>query len=64
MSAVRNIGLASPPGAPVDAPHPDSAGELSYQAAHFNSPLQAAAKGGYVEIVELLLKYKPVVDRS
>ncbi|MES1263323.1 MAG: ankyrin repeat domain-containing protein [Peristeroidobacter soli] len=49
-------------GAPVDAPHPDSAGKLSLQAVDFNSPLQAAAEGGHVEIVELLLKHKPWVD--
>ncbi|MES1263547.1 MAG: ankyrin repeat domain-containing protein, partial [Peristeroidobacter soli] len=28
----------------------------------FNSPLQAAADGGHVEIVKLLLKHKPWVD--
>src|SRR5689334_13636643 len=49
-------------GAPVDAPRPDSAGQLSLQAVDFNSPLQAAADGGHVEIVELLLKHKPWVD--
>lgn len=27
-------------GAPVDAPHPDSAGQLSYHAVNYNSPLQ------------------------
>ena len=49
-------------GAPVNAPPPDSAGDLSYQAVNFNSPLQAAAEGGYVEIVERLLKHRPWVD--
>jgi ankyrin repeat protein len=49
-------------GAPVDAPPPDSAEGLSYQAAGFNSPLQVAAEGGHIEIVQELLKHKPWVD--
>ncbi|WP_162932102.1 ankyrin repeat domain-containing protein [Solimonas sp. K1W22B-7] len=49
-------------GAPVDAPHPDSAGDLSYQAVGFNSPLQAAAERGHVEIVQALLQHKPWID--
>jgi ankyrin repeat protein len=49
-------------GASVNAPPPDSAGNLSYHAALFNSPLQVAAEGGYVEIVELLLTRKPWLD--
>lgn len=49
-------------GAPVDAPDADSAGDLSFQAVNFNSPLQAAAEKGKTEIVHLLLKHKPWVD--
>jgi ankyrin repeat protein len=49
-------------GAPVNALHPDSAGQLSYHAVGYNSPLQMAADGGYVEIVEMLLKQKPWID--
>ena len=49
-------------GAPVDAPGVDSAGDLSFQAVNFNSPLQAAAEKGENEIVRLLLQHKPWVD--
>ena len=49
-------------GAPVDAPPVNSAGELSYHAVHFNSPLQAAAENGDLEIVRMLLEHDPWVD--
>ena len=49
-------------GAPVDAPGVDSAGQLSFQAVNFNSPLQAAAERGNVRVVRLLLKHSPWID--
>jgi ankyrin repeat protein len=49
-------------GAPVDAPDPDSAGDISLQAVDFDSPLQAAAEGGHIEIVQVLLSHRPWVD--
>jgi len=49
-------------GAPVDAPHPDSAGELSLQANQMDSPLRAAASSGNVDIVKMILKHRPWVD--
>jgi hypothetical protein len=49
-------------GAPVDAPDVDSAGLLSAQAVNFDSPLQAAARNGDVEIVRLVLSHHPWVD--
>ena len=49
-------------GAPVDALDVDAAGEISYQAIDLDSPLQAAADAGHVEIVAILLDHKPWVD--
>src|SRR5262245_28786382 len=49
-------------GAPVDAPDVDSAGLLSAQAVDFDSPLQAAARHGNIEMVRTLLSHHPWVD--
>ena len=49
-------------GAPVNAPDVDSAGELSFSAVNFDSPLQVAADNGDIVIVKLLLERKPRVD--
>jgi len=52
-------------GAPIDLPEPDGPlwKGLGAQAEGFDSPLQAAARQGETNIVRLLLKHKPWVDR-
>ena len=49
-------------GAPVNLPAPDLAGPLFYQAVNFDSPLQAPARNGELEIVRLILEHHPWID--